>query len=84
GLSEKVDFILAFYMLHEIPDQEEFFNEAVTLLNPEGQMLIVEPPFHVSRSAFEKTIKKAETAGFTFAERPKVFFGKSALLKKGD
>ena len=84
GLSERFDFVLAFYMLHEIPDQQRFFNEAVTLLNPEGQMLIVEPPFHVSRSAFERTIQKAEKAGFAPVEGPKVFFGKTVLLKKGD
>ncbi len=83
GLSEKVDFILAFYMVHEIPDQERFFKEAVTLLNPDGQMLIVEPPFHVSRSGFERTMEKAKKAGFILVERPKVFLGKTALLKKG-
>jgi ubiquinone/menaquinone biosynthesis C-methylase UbiE len=27
GLSEDVDLILAFYMVHEIPTQEEFFNQ---------------------------------------------------------
>jgi ubiquinone/menaquinone biosynthesis C-methylase UbiE len=82
GLSGEFDFILAFYMLHEIPDQEIFFNEAANLLNPGGQMLIVEPPFHVSGSAFQGTLGKAEKAGFILLEGPKVFFGKTALLKR--
>jgi len=29
GVSEKVDFILAFYVVHEIPNQEEFFGEGL-------------------------------------------------------
>jgi hypothetical protein len=70
-------------MLHEVPDQEEFFNEIAEILKTKGQILIVEPPFHVSRSAFEKTTKRAEKAGFVLVERSRVFLSKTALLKKG-
>ncbi len=83
GLPENVDFILAFYMVHEIPNQNEFFNEIESLLKPNGQVFIVEPPFHVSKSAFEETIRKARNAGFTLVERPKVLLSKTAVLKKG-
>ncbi|MFC1738030.1 class I SAM-dependent methyltransferase [Planctomycetota bacterium] len=83
GLSENVDFILAFYVVHEIPNQDEFFNDVESLLKPNGQILIVEPPFHVSKSAFEETIRKAQNAGFTLVEKPKVLLSKTAVLKKG-
>ena len=83
GVSEKVDFILLFYMVHEVPNIDDFFNEIVTILKPNGQILIVEPPFHVSKTAFEKTIRKARDAGLTEVERPKVFLSKTAILKKG-
>ncbi len=83
GVLEKVDFILAFYMVHEVPDQDEFFNEIESLLKPDGQIFIVEPPFHVSKSAFEETIRKVRNAGFTLVEKPKVLFSKTAVLKKG-
>jgi len=83
GLSERVDFVLAFYMVHEIPDQNEFFNELGLMLKTEGQVLIVEPPFHVSRAAFEEMIRKSREAGFTTVERPKVFLSKTVILKKG-
>jgi ubiquinone/menaquinone biosynthesis C-methylase UbiE len=82
GLSEKVDFILAFYMLHEVPDQEGFFTEIAEILKIKGRVFIAEPPFHVSKSAFEKTMRKAQNAGFVLAERPKVFLSKTAVLKK--
>jgi ubiquinone/menaquinone biosynthesis C-methylase UbiE len=83
GLSEDVDLILAFYMVHEIPNQEEFFNEIKSILKSNGQVFVVEPPFHVSKTAFEETIRKAQNAGFTPVERPKVLLSKAVILKKG-
>ncbi len=83
GVSEKIDFVLAFYMVHEVPNQEELFNEIGVILKPKGQVLVVEPPFHISKSAFEETIRKARNAGFTLVERPKVLLSKTAVLKKG-
>jgi len=83
GVSEPVDFVLLFYMVHEIPNKEEFFNEIKTILRPNGQALIVEPPFHVSKSAFEETVRRARDAGFTDIEGPNVIFSKTVILKKG-
>ena len=83
GVSENVDFILLFYMVHEVPKKEDFFNEIVNILKPDGQIFIIEPPFHVSKTAFEETVRKAREAGLTEVERPKVFLSKTAILKKG-
>jgi ubiquinone/menaquinone biosynthesis C-methylase UbiE len=82
GVCENVDFILLFYVAHEVPNIEEFFNEMLTILKPNGQILIVEPPFRVSKTEFEDTIRVARDAGLTEVERPKVFFSKTAILKK--
>jgi ubiquinone/menaquinone biosynthesis C-methylase UbiE len=83
GLSEKVDFILAFYVVHELPDQMHFLEEMLSLLKPKGQLLIVEPPVHVSKKAFEETMRKAGGVGFTREDGPNVFLSKAAILKKG-
>lgn len=82
GVSEHVDFVLLFYMVHEIPNKEAFFNEIGTILKPNGQVLMVEPPFHVSKSAFAETVGKAKSVGFTHAEGPKVLLSKTVILKK--
>jgi ubiquinone/menaquinone biosynthesis C-methylase UbiE len=82
GYTENVDFILAFYVVHEIPDQQKLFNELETILKPNGQLLIVEPPLHVSKKAFAETIKKVTTAGFTEIKRPKLLFNKAVVLRK--
>ena len=69
-------------MVHEVQNKEAFFHEIGTILNPDGQVLIVEPPFHVSKSAFEETIRNAREVGFTDVEGPNVLFSKTAILKK--
>jgi ubiquinone/menaquinone biosynthesis C-methylase UbiE len=83
GVSDTVDFILAFYVVHEVPHEEDFLHEAGAILKPNGRMLIVEPPFHVSTKAFQETIRKAREAGFMPVERPKVLFSKAVVLQKG-
>ena len=84
GVSEDVDFVLAFYVIHEVPDQKKLFNEIKSLLKPNGQVFIAEPPFHVSKAAFEETVGIAQSAGFTPVEKPKVLFSKTILLKKSE
>jgi hypothetical protein len=70
-------------MVHEVSNKEDFFSEIGTILKPDGQVLIVEPPFHVTKSAFEETVRKARAAGFRDSEGPKVFFSKTVILTNG-
>lgn len=80
GLTKKVDFVLAFWMVHEVPDQLEMFNELRSILNSGGRILVIEPKIHVPSGAFAKTIACSETAGFEIVERPKVVISRSVLL----
>lgn len=81
GALGPVDFVLAFYMVHEVPDQSAFFKEIRSALKPDGRALIVEPPIHVSKKEFEETIQTARNAGLTLAARPKMFLSKAVLLE---
>lgn len=81
NVSEKVDFILAFYMVHEVPDKAAFFNQLRVIMNKNGKFLIVEPKlFHVSRKDFESTLAIAKNAGFTINQGPKLLLSWSAVL----
>jgi ubiquinone/menaquinone biosynthesis C-methylase UbiE len=80
GISEKVDFVLAFYMIHEVKNKDNLFLELKSILNPDGKILIVEPMFHVSKKAFEEMIVRLEATGFKIIERPKVFYGRTVLI----
>lgn len=80
GLPLSFDFALAFWVLHELPDQHAFFAELLPLLRPAGRLLIVEPPLHVSRAAFASTVRTAVDLGFVVVQRPSIPFNKAALL----
>jgi ubiquinone/menaquinone biosynthesis C-methylase UbiE len=82
NISEKVDFILAFYMAHEVPDKNSFFKGLKNVLNEKGQFLLVEPKFfHVSQKEFKATTVLAENNGFIIYPGPKLPFSWSAILK---
>ena len=82
GLDTKFDFALAFWMVHEVPEQDSFFGEIRSLLKPNGKLLISEPTIHVTKAMYEETVKKAIRAGFTLKSNPKIFLSRSALFSK--
>jgi ubiquinone/menaquinone biosynthesis C-methylase UbiE len=83
GISEAVDFVLAFYMVHEIPDQKKFFEEIASILKPKGKALIVEPKlFHISEKDFQQTISKVRETGLEPVEKPKIFISRTVVLEK--
>ena len=83
GVSETVDFVLAFYMAHEVPDQKKFFEELKSILKPNGKIFIVEPTLvHVSKGAFKETIRIAEEVGLEPVKRPRLPFSRAVILEK--
>ena len=81
NVTEDVDFILAFYMVHEVPDKAALFRQLRSVLKENGRVLLVEPKlFHVSKSEFESTLGLAEKAGFTITQGPKLLLSWSAVL----
>jgi ubiquinone/menaquinone biosynthesis C-methylase UbiE len=83
GISEMVDFALAFYMVHEVPDKRSFLSEVASHLKPDGRFLIVEPKFHVSKSDFDSTLEVARSVGLEQVSGPKFSFDRAVLLKLG-
>jgi len=43
NVNEQVDFVLMFYMVHEVPSPENLFDEVLPLINENGLLMIVEP-----------------------------------------
>lgn len=80
GLNKQVDFILAFYMIHETGDSKAFLSEMKQMLNANGKILIVEPKMHVSQQLFESMLKDAEETGLKVATFPEKKGGRSVLL----
>jgi ubiquinone/menaquinone biosynthesis C-methylase UbiE len=84
GFHEKADFILACWMMHEVPDQQRLLSEIRDLMKSQGLFLLVEPLMHVSRNNFSHTIEMAKKLGFLIKEYPQIRMSQSALLTIGN
>jgi len=81
GIEEKVDFILAFWMVHEVKNKKEFLTQLCSNLTPGGKLLIAEPKFHVSPSLFQDILKSASSSGLRQCGKPHVRFSLTALFE---
>ena len=81
-LSNKIDFALAFAVVHEILDKQNLFREIYDSLRQGGVLLISEPRDHVSKEAFQEFLSIAESIGFSFTEVPAIKGSLSVVLKK--
>ncbi len=79
-LAGRVDLVLAFAMVHELPDADRFFAEVRRALRPGGRLLLAEPAGHVSAEAFEATLQAAERAGFARGPAPAIRRSLTAVL----
>lgn len=78
----RIDFALAFAMIHEVPDKDRLFVEIHKALKPGGKLLIAEPKGHVKENDFNDCINLARSIGFNIVERPEIGKSFSALLTK--
>jgi 2-polyprenyl-3-methyl-5-hydroxy-6-metoxy-1,4-benzoquinol methylase len=81
GVQSQVDFILAFWMVHEVSDQQRFFSQLKASLVPDGKILISEPKFHVTADELDRTIEIAESCGLRYAGKPDIRFSRTALFE---
>ena len=83
-LAEKIDFALAFAVVHEVPDPSKFFVELWATIKPCGSVLLAEPNGHVSKDEFTTTISIVQQHGFAIVEAPKIFRSRSVILRKAE
>ncbi len=79
-LAGRVDLVLAFAVVHELPDAGRFFEEVRRALAPRGKVLLAEPAGHVSAEAFAETLGAAEAAGLWAAPGPTIGRSRTAVL----
>jgi len=76
----QVDFALAFWMVHEVPDQLAFFKAVKDLLKPDGRFLVAEPKIHTSEADIKRSLKIASQAGLAVCDIPGIFMSRTALF----
>ena len=81
-MTGQVDFAAAMHMVHEMPDRDLFFRETLRALKPGGRLLVIEPPGHVSKEQFEKTIAVATASGFDIDKDAEKVNRRGAVLVK--
>jgi ubiquinone/menaquinone biosynthesis C-methylase UbiE len=82
GVSEQADFVLTFWMAHEVPDAKLMFGQIYAILKDGGKWLLAEPKLHTSLDRFEKVLSEAVASGFTVVARPAVTMSYAAVLEK--
>jgi len=81
-MKNKIDFALAFAVIHEVDGPEMVFKQIFTSLKPGAWLLFSEPSGHVSAKKFQKSIGIAEKFGFKPAAGPRILRSRSVLLEK--
>jgi ubiquinone/menaquinone biosynthesis C-methylase UbiE len=82
GVTEPVDMIFAFWMVHEVSNRKAFMQELYSMLKPDGILLIVEPLIHVTRKNFDSTLDLGCELGFIEVSHPHVAGSRSVIFIK--
>jgi len=82
GYESHIDFALNFWMLHEVPSQQNFLTELYSVMNDGGHLFVAEPLFHVPKHDFATSVELAKTIGFKEIARPNVRFSRAVVLQK--
>jgi tRNA A58 N-methylase Trm61 len=81
-LAGKVDFVLAFAVVHEMPDAERFFAEAGASMKLGSRLLLAEPRFEVLEKKFADTLRVAGIYGLRTERRLSIRWTRAAVLLK--
>jgi 2-polyprenyl-3-methyl-5-hydroxy-6-metoxy-1,4-benzoquinol methylase len=81
-LTGQIDFVLLFYMVHEVPDKQELFETIGKMVKSGGLVLFAEPRGHVSKTAFGNSVALAEMQGFHELQKINVKGSHAVVLTK--
>ena len=81
-LKGRVDFVLAFAVVHEMPSPAAFFLEAAAAMKAGALMLFAEPAGHVKPERFPAELQTAREAGLEVTAEPAIRWNLAAVLRK--
>ncbi|HDN04790.1 MAG TPA: methyltransferase domain-containing protein [Chloroflexi bacterium] len=82
GLADTADFVLAFWMVHEVHEARSFLAQIHRLLKINGRLLIAEPYIHVSRERFRQIQAEVKDSGFSLVGSPRIGFSRAILAER--
>jgi ubiquinone/menaquinone biosynthesis C-methylase UbiE len=85
NIDTEANFVLAFAMVHEVPDTKRLLSQVYACLKPGGKFLVAEPRMHVPTSSFQRMLEIATAVGFRqSAEQPQVRRCHAVVFMKTD
>ncbi len=81
-LSNQLDFVLLFAVVHEVPDKDKLFREIYSMLKPGCKVLFAEPKGHVKPDDFENSLQIAQKSGFKRMDEKPMKKGLNVFLLK--
>jgi len=81
GLEDKYDFILLFWMYHEVRNKKMFTGEIEAVMKPGARLFIAEPGIHVSLKKYYESLKLFTDAGFKVIDEPEVPLSRASVLE---
>jgi ubiquinone/menaquinone biosynthesis C-methylase UbiE len=82
GIRVRCEFAIAFWSLHETPNQGVILSELFELLAQGGRLLVVEPRGHVTRKAFDAMTAMAEAIGYRADQQPAIRLSRAVAFRK--
>jgi len=83
GIAERADFVVASWMVHEVPDRAAFLVEVAAFMKPGARLFVAEPRGHVSEAEVESTVALAAEAGLRVERRPPMAVSRAVVFVKG-
>jgi ubiquinone/menaquinone biosynthesis C-methylase UbiE len=83
GVKEKVDLVIAFFMVHEVADKRKMLKELKSILKPDGRLYIVEYRMRPPKKNFYDMVKIANEVGFVEKERWGSLISRAIVLVAG-
>ena len=81
-LESVADFVLASAVAHEVSDRSSFFSQLFSMQKESGELLVLEPSFHVSQKDFSITMEAAKNAGYALCSGLELRRRRTALFKR--
>ncbi len=82
SVSEAVDFVLTFWMVHEVPDRPALFRQIREVMKPGSRYLLVEPKIHVMKKRYGMIIDEAVAAGLKPVQEVQVPLSRAMLFSR--
>jgi len=82
GVTVPADFVVASWMVHEVPDRAAFLREVAGFMRPGARLFVAEPRGHVKAEALEATVSLAAAEGLVPVGRPPMALSRAVVFRK--